>query len=98
LRDYLREQNRIYLLADKWERQEAATQGRAGTKKIAPPTLGPDDEELVESRAVEKIASMKNTGLTQMDWRRLALDYHRWWCEKKSNQARISAKKRRQPA
>lgn len=94
LRDYLRERNRIYLLAEKLESQEAATQGHAGTKKIARPTLEPDDEEQVERRAAVEIESMQNHGLTQMGWRRLALSYHTWWREKKSNQARISAKKR----
>jgi len=97
LRDYLRERNRIYLHAEKFEHQEATTQGRAETKKIIPPTLEPDDEEQVERRAAEEIASMQNNSLTQMQWRRLALSYRTWWREKKSNQAQISARKRCQP-
>jgi len=97
-RDFQRQQNTNWLLADKMERQESAVQAHAGAKKIATPILSPGDKEQVERLAAADIESAHNSGLTQMRWRRLALSYGSWWRAKKSNQARISAKQRRQPA
>jgi hypothetical protein len=97
-RDFQRQQNRNWLYSQKSERQEVEMQGRTGTQKIAPPTLGPEDEELIERRTAADIESMQTEPFKKMKWLRLALLYNGWWRAVKSNKAKISAKKRLQPA